>query len=294
MRILKSHLWVVLLIFIYSLLSFTACAGPESSLRRLHQLALRQKQILSGPGAYFTYENYTIVPGDNIWDLSRKFGLRIDTLVSFNRIKEVHKLWPGQQIKVPNMNGILKVLEPSDELKDILFDYRVKETEVLYLSNTFSNANTIFLAGAGFSLSERAEKLGMEFLAPLKKFRITSLFGWRIHPVYKTRKMHQGIDLGGNSIGTPVYAAMGGRINFAGSSFGYGNLVIIKHRKGYESRYGHLDKIYVRSGQQVAVGQPIGTVGNTGVSTGPHLHFEILQSRKRLDPRDVTDLRERK
>ena len=105
--------------------------------------------------------------------------------------------------------------------------------------------------------------------------RLTSRFGTRIHPVTGKKVFHKGIDIGA-SHGSPVYAYSSGTVIYAGWNNGYGNFVAINHGNGMVTRYGHLSKIHVKFGQKVATRQRIGSVGSSGVSTGPHLHFEVL------------------
>ena len=112
---------------------------------------------------------------------------------------------------------------------------------------------------------------------------ITSRFGLRTHPVYGTQKSHTGLDVGA-AAGAAVVAADGGTVTMAGVNSGYGNCVMINHGNGYQTLYGHLASISVSNGSTVSRGQNIGTVGSTGVSTGPHCHFEILQGGSRIDP----------
>ncbi|HEX2951168.1 MAG TPA: peptidoglycan DD-metalloendopeptidase family protein [Armatimonadota bacterium] len=104
--------------------------------------------------------------------------------------------------------------------------------------------------------------------------RITSTFGYRIHPITHTRRMHTGLDIAA-PIGTPVFSAGGGEVIFAGRRGGYGNAVIIDHGHGKTTLYGHMSAIMVRVGQVVSRRQQIGRVGSTGFSTGPHLHYEV-------------------
>jgi murein DD-endopeptidase MepM/ murein hydrolase activator NlpD len=114
--------------------------------------------------------------------------------------------------------------------------------------------------------------------------RIASGFGYRIDPVYKTVKMHAGLDFAAPQ-GTPIYATANGTIKLAGNTGnGYGNHVIVNHGYGYETLYGHMYRIKAKSGQRVKRGEIIGYVGSTGKSTGPHLHYEVHKNGKRLDP----------
>ncbi|RLD67560.1 MAG: M23 family peptidase [Bacteroidetes bacterium] len=114
--------------------------------------------------------------------------------------------------------------------------------------------------------------------------RIASGFGYRIHPIYKTWRMHTGIDFTA-PIGTPLYATGDGVIErIKGKMSGYGKVVIIDHGYGYESLYAHMSKIIVRPGEKVKRGQVIGYVGNTGRSTGPHVHYEIKKNGVPVNP----------
>ncbi|TMJ09604.1 MAG: M23 family metallopeptidase, partial [Bacillati bacterium ANGP1] len=113
--------------------------------------------------------------------------------------------------------------------------------------------------------------------------RITSRFGWRIHPIFGTREFHTGIDIANRS-GTPVLAVEDGIVRFAGWKGGYGRLIIVAHPNGLETGYAHLSAILVTVGQQVAKGQVVGRMGTTGWSTGPHLFFEVRRNGIALDP----------
>ena len=114
-------------------------------------------------------------------------------------------------------------------------------------------------------------------------FRISSGFGLRFHPVLGRKRMHDGYDLA-KPWGSPVYAARSGTILDAGWGEGYGMLITIRHPDGWTTRYGHLSKIMVRAGQRVQRGALIGKVGSTGLSTGPHLHFEVRRGGVPVNP----------
>ncbi|KAB2913622.1 MAG: M23 family metallopeptidase [Bacteroidetes bacterium] len=113
--------------------------------------------------------------------------------------------------------------------------------------------------------------------------RVASGFGYRIHPIYKTVKMHSGMDFTASK-GTPIYATGNGTVTFAGYNEGYGYHVIINHGYGYESLYAHMTKIEAKQGQSINRGQRIGTVGSSGLSTAPHLHYEIIKNGDKVNP----------
>jgi len=118
---------------------------------------------------------------------------------------------------------------------------------------------------------------------PLDSVRVTSSFGMRLHPILGFSRMHAGIDFGAPT-GTPVYAAGDGVVEKASWAGGYGRWLQIKHSGGYETGYGHLSRWAVKAGQHVHQGQVVAYVGSTGLSTGPHLHYEIMQNGKKMNP----------
>ena len=129
-------------------------------------------------------------------------------------------------------------------------------------------------------LAENKEKLfaAIPAIQPISNKKLISLasgYGMRIHPVYKVRKMHQGIDFA-SPIGTPIYATADGLVTKVEFNFsGYGKMVEIDHGFGYKTRYAHMHGYTVRVGQKIKRGEQIGFVGNTGLSTAPHLHYEV-------------------
>lgn len=113
--------------------------------------------------------------------------------------------------------------------------------------------------------------------------KTASGYGWRVDPIYKTRKFHEGMDFSA-AIGTPVFATGDGKVVKAGWQQGYGHTVEVDHGYGYRTVYAHLSKIKTRAGAKVNRGDQIGDVGNSGKSTGPHLHYEVRLNGKHLNP----------
>lgn len=114
---------------------------------------------------------------------------------------------------------------------------------------------------------------------------ITSEFGWRVHPIYKTKRFHEGLDIA-VPMGTPVKAAAGGKVILADWAGGYGKAVIIDHGGGISTLYGHNSSLDVKVGDVVYPGQVISHAGSTGFSTGPHVHFEVRQNGAPVNPHD--------
>ena len=114
--------------------------------------------------------------------------------------------------------------------------------------------------------------------------RMASGYGYRIHPIYKTRKMHSGMDFSAKT-GTPIYATGDGKISkVRRSRRGYGNHVVIDHGYGYKTLYAHMKKYAVKKGQKVKRGEVIGYVGSTGTSVAPHLHYEVHKDGRKINP----------
>ena len=241
------------------------------------------------------YEEYTIGEGENLTTISLKIGVNLDTLVSVNKITNANKLKPGQKIIIPNRNGLLYTIKQNENIEDVASKYDIQLNRILAFNkideiSDIEIGDDIFLPGAKYTLDERIEKFGQMFSLPVTVTRISSLFGYRVHPITKVRTKHTGVDIPG-SLNTPVYAARKGKVIFAGYSGGYGNLVIVRHDKGYTTYYGHLNKITTKIGANVGVGVMIGRMGSTGNSTGSHLHFEVRRNGEALNPIDFIPIR---
>lgn len=124
---------------------------------------------------------------------------------------------------------------------------------------------------------------GSPYVYPLVGTKVSSDFGDRKHPVRKVIRHHNGIDLAAPQ-GAPIRVVKDGTVVYADPYSGYGNLVVVLHNNGLTSHYGHCRTMIVKPGQKVRAGQIIATVGSTGITTGPHLHFELRINGKPYDP----------
>ncbi|TXC72203.1 M23 family metallopeptidase [Sphingomonas ginsenosidivorax] len=138
--------------------------------------------------------------------------------------------------------------------------------------------------GGWFDVNGQTERRAVSGLPVLG--RITSSFGWRMHPLLGFTRMHKGLDIGA-PYGSPIHAMTDGIVAFAGRTGGYGNFVKLAHGGGMASGYGHMSRIAVSSGTRVRQGQVIGYVGSTGMSTGPHLHWEVWRNGTAINPSSV-------
>ncbi len=242
-------------------------------------------------------KEYTIRKGDSLYKIAKTLGVDYNILVANNPNVKNGKIIAGQKLQYPTVNGVYYTVRKGDSLSRISQRYGVKIAELLdandlassnlkvgqklfvknpsldkisaITSNSNSNSNS---RSSGKSTSN-----AFAFQWPVKWRGVTSPFGKRFHPVLKRTIYHQGVDLRA-AVGAPLYAPESGKVTTAGWLGGYGKIIILKHKNGYETRMGHLDKIYVTPGQYVKKGDLIGKTGKTGRVTGPHLHFEIRKN----------------
>lgn len=121
-------------------------------------------------------------------------------------------------------------------------------------------------------------------VAPLKeRYRISDRFGYRVHPISGRRAFHAGLDMAAEYAAT-VHATASGTVSFSGNVPGYGKTVVVTHRFGFQTRYAHLTRIYRHKGDAVEKGEVVGFVGSTGLSTGNHLHYEVIKNNRMINP----------
>ena len=230
---------------------------------------------------------YKIKEGERIWDISQRTGLSMDTLISMNLQKNIHILQPGQEVHIPNKEGIAYKVQDGDTLESLAEEFTVDKQDIMEVNDlhesSIEEGMDVFIPNGKYNLAERINILG-RFLHPLKgRGRMTSSFGRRKHPVTKRRSFHSGVDLA-TVYGGRIYAAESGRVIFRGKRGGFGNLIIIKHSGMYSTWYGHMSRYAVKHGRKVRQGQVIGYIGSTGHVTGPHLHFEIRKYGRAINP----------
>jgi murein DD-endopeptidase MepM/ murein hydrolase activator NlpD len=188
------------------------------------------------------------------------------------------------------MDGIPYIVMEGDTLSQISQSKGVPLEAILdandIQSDIINPGTTLFIPGARMDRQELRLALGEQFMHPVRGARLSSPFGWRNDPITGVRRHHAAVDLAAPQ-GTPVRAAMDGRISALGFNAVYGNFIIISHPGSYQSLYAHLHAVSVRRGDQVRQGAQIGTVGSTGHSTGPHLHFAIFRNGRAVNPLDL-------
>lgn len=231
---------------------------------------------------------YRVRPGENLYSVAAKFGLSMATVLSLNSLDNAHSISVGQKILLSTRSGILYNSTNDESVQDIANRYEIsaKETSLVnaLTKNHIEAGETLFLPNANLSFKAMAKILGFQFINPVPGYRrISSHFGWRMHPILHIRRLHSGIDFAART-GTPVRAAREGRVIYAGWSGANGFLIKIRHNNGFSTAYAHLSKVRVQSNTWVKAGDRIGDVGTTGRSTGPHLHFEIQKYNQPKNP----------
>ena len=233
---------------------------------------------------------HTVDDGESIADVATLLGVTVSNLLASNRLFGGEQLQPGQVLYASD-EGIVHVIQSGQTLTDISRSYAIP-VETLSEANDLTDRSMIFagdrllIPGATTSFWNNVVVLSngvpSRFIWPLEG-EVVSQYGPRIHPVLGHAENHDGIDLDVPE-GTTVRAAAGGDVFFYGEEPGYGNLLIIEHDDGFYSLYGHLADSFVFVGQYVEMGQAVAQSGNTGISSGPHLHFELRNREYPIDP----------
>jgi murein DD-endopeptidase MepM/ murein hydrolase activator NlpD len=234
------------------------------------------------------YGSHTIKSGDNISVLAVNLGLNQDTIISINKITNSRLLQIGKVLKIPNQDGILHTVKNGETLKTIAEKYQADVKAIQTVNELFSEniaaGKDLFIPGARVDRVRLQEINGDLFIWPVNG-AITSPYGYRRDPFNGSRsQFHSGMDIRGG-MGTPIKAAMAGRVSQVGYDNVLGNYVMISHHSGYRTLYGHLSVIRTRTGAYVAQGEIVGEVGSTGLSTGPHLHFMVYKNGVTVNPR---------
>jgi len=234
---------------------------------------------------FLTIYRYTAGKDDDVFSLAARCNIPYSALASLNRLRNPLSLETGKVLLLPSCPGIFLPETLESELEKLIGAYRTGEQESIEIkvSEGGKTQTFRFFPGADYTPSERGFFLNSGFRFPLRSFRLTSSYGIRQNPVTGNIALHQGLDLAAPE-GTDVFAIADGVVTGLGTDPIYGNYVIITHSEKWTSLYGHLQKIETVLRSSVKSGNIIGKVGSTGQSTGPHLHFELRQDGRALDP----------
>jgi murein DD-endopeptidase MepM/ murein hydrolase activator NlpD len=236
-----------------------------------------------------SWRNYIVKKGDSVSRIAQNHALSMDAIIASNNISNARHLKEGEVLRIPNMDGIPYTVKKGDTLSQISSSMGIPLEFILDANNIQRDIITpgeiLFIPGARMRSEDLRIALGEQFMHPVRGARLTSSFGMRNDPFDGVRRFHAAIDLAA-PIGTPVKSAMDGEIIHRGYTAVLGNFLVIRHSSQFQTLYAHLDTISVRNGEKVRQGAQIGTVGNTGRSTGPHLHFMVYRNGLAVNPLD--------
>lgn len=239
---------------------------------------------------------YTVQANDNVWYIAQGFGLKAETVLWANPKVETSPdlLRVGQVLFVPPVDGIYYTVQSGDTVQKLAKKYKASAEDIIaFESNELEEPYTLtpgqkLMIPGGRKQTPRPNYYPMTYVgsAPKGAPKGSGRFAWPTRGMLSQRYWagHLGIDIA-NRTGVPIVAADAGYVVMAGrDTWGYGNQVIIDHGNGFKTRYAHLQHISVKAGDTVKKQQKIGTMGSTGRSTGPHLHFEIIKNGVRQNP----------
>jgi murein DD-endopeptidase MepM/ murein hydrolase activator NlpD len=253
----------------------------QSNRRRLTGARSRAEEAVEN----LTIFQYTTRQGEDIFFLAARSNIPYSTIASLNRLNSPSSLQAGTVLLLPSCPGIFIPSDIESDLEKLICAGRQQnEFSVELRINVAGRPQSFrFFPGADFSPTERAFFLHSGFRFPLRNFRMTSPYGIREDPFTGHASMHRGIDLAAPE-GTEVFAAADGIVTAMGEDPILGNYIIITHNNNWSSLYGHLQRFETVLRASVKSGTLIGRVGSTGLSTGPHLHFELRQDGRAIDP----------
>ena len=263
---------------------------------RLKKIALGSLfLILAGCSSNY----HTVKRNETLYSISARNKVSVNEIMDLNNMTSA-RVHEGQRLllrgeKKSSTRSTYHVVKRGETLYRISARYNVSVNDLKRYNNLGDNniqvGQKIYLmpGQASKSVTTTTSKSRLSsptlrsFRRPLKSISINSPYGTRVHPVTKKRTTHHGVDLKA-AMNTPVYAPYAGVVTYSGWMNGYGKIVIIDHGGGYTTRYAHLNRWIVGKGTKVKKGQLIAKTGNTGMSTGPHLHYEIRKNGKTIDP----------
>lgn len=231
---------------------------------------------------FFTYK---VKKDDTFFKIQSRCSMDMDTLMTVNMLASARDIIPGRVIYIPNIRGTIVPTSDPEKFESALKSSGIKKEYILRVNRAkdFSK-DYMFIPGGKVSTLERSLFIGSGFINPLPGGRRTSGFGTRKNPFDgKYFHFHTGVDIA-CPIGSKVAAARDGTVVSVGLEGGYGNLVVLRHDHNYYTYYGHLSGAKVKPGDVVKAGDIIASSGNTGRTTGPHLHFEVRRGGNPVNP----------
>ena len=243
-------------------------------------------------------QQYIVRAGDTVSTIAERFGISIYTILWANKLTLNSILRAGQKIDILPVSGVAHRIQKGDTIASLAKKYKAKEEEIvafnqLAIAHVLIPGEIVIIPGGQIVAPPPPPR---PVLQPLRNVFVPNQIiqpstGKLLWPVPSSRRVtqyygryHTGVDVGANYL-TPIVAVADGIVELVQfGRTGYGYQTIIDHENGYRTRYGHQSQIFVKPGDRVTKGQTIGTVGSTGKSTGPHLHFEVYVSGRRVNP----------
>ena len=242
---------------------------------------------------------YAVKGGDSVSTIAEEFEVGVSTILWENNLSAYSIIRPGDELAILPVSGLNHKIKAGDTISSLAKKYKIEEERILEQNKLVAGSalkigDKILIPGGrketaprystksytGFSAikdivsAPNAKPVaGNKMNWPTSASRITQYYSWR----------HHAVDIA-DKTGTPIYAADAGTVESTGWGRGYGNQIVIDHGGGKKTRYAHLSKFYVKSGDKVSKGQTIAAMGNTGWSTGPHLHFEVIINGRKYNP----------
>ncbi|MCZ2202087.1 M23 family metallopeptidase [Cylindrospermopsis raciborskii] len=224
-------------------------------------------------------KKHQVSPGETLVTIAERYKLMPATILKINPLISNGQVIPGTELQIPPFDGMVIQVRNGQSWQQIAKKYSVRPDTLFELNGCQQNPRVVFVPSSSKikPTSRSAASMTTIMGSPISHSTGVSFpYGWQIHPITKEVFFHSGVDLLAE-VGTPVRATASGVVVFAKEQGTYGNLVIINHESGIQTRYAQLESIKVKLGEQVKVNQVLGTVGATGQpsSREPHLHFEV-------------------
>ncbi len=262
---------------------------PGTGEEKLKDEELKEKLVQSVKTDYsapdesgeVTIRIHRVKKGETIGQIAKDYGVSMDTICGNNTLLSYDMVSEGTILKIPNRDGIIYTVKKGQNIHSIARTYRVPVDKIL-AQNSIRNSDFLAVGTDIFVPDAKPMDMVPGFLWPAMVRAINSGYGWRRDPFNMAYDFHKGIDI--NNGYDWVRSTKFGKVTYAGWMGGYGYVVIVGHPGGWKSVYGHLSRVIVSEGQYVRQGQYLGKSGNTGYSSGPHLHFELIKEGVNMNP----------
>jgi murein DD-endopeptidase MepM/ murein hydrolase activator NlpD len=226
---------------------------------------------------------YCIEKGDTLSQIAREYNVSLQSLMLTNNMNDRTILEVGTTLRIPISQGTVHIVASGDTISNLAERYQVSISALIEANpdidpDSLNVGDYLRIPVDGMLNAQYEPSRGtMATLSWPLAGTITSNFGWR------KNEYHKGLDIAAD-MGDPIYAAAAGKVSFVGFQSGYGRTVIIDHNNGIQTLYAHTQKVYVKKGETVSMGQVIALIGMTGRTTGPHVHFEVRVNNKARNP----------